>query len=70
MTTISPDKQKIEARKRLEEQFGQVWNTKEATRDFEFSSFAAPFVFVTRKSDGKAGALTFEHDPRFYFDFR
>ena len=57
-------------RKRLEEIHGQVWNTDELTRDFSVLSFAAPWVIVTRKSDGKRGCLEFQHMPRFYFNFR
>jgi hypothetical protein len=29
----------------------------------------APFVIVTRKSDGAKGSLEFTHNPRFYFNF-
>jgi hypothetical protein len=31
--------------------------------------FMAPFVIVTRKSDGAKGSLEFTHNPRFYFNF-
>jgi pterin-4a-carbinolamine dehydratase len=59
-------------REELEEKFGKdnVWNTEEATKEFEFKSFFAPFAFVRRISDNKEGALTFQHMPRFYYDFR
>jgi hypothetical protein len=45
------------------------WTTEEATRDFTFHGFAAPYVVVTRKSDGVKGTLEFTHQPRFYFNF-
>ena len=45
------------------------WNTQELGRDFIVHSFCAPFVVVTRKSDGKKGTLMFNHNPRFYFDW-
>lgn len=56
-------------RQKLEELHGQVWDTTEMQRDFELKGFAAPFVIVTRKSDGVLGSLTFQHSPRFYWGF-
>ena len=58
------------SREALEAKHGQVWDTGEMTEDFSVASFAAPFIVVTRKSDGTKGSLTFQHRPRFYFDFR
>ena len=57
-------------RKRLEDKHGQVWDTAELQNDFEALGFAAPFIIVKRKSDNAKGSLTFQHMPRFYFDFR
>ncbi len=57
-------------RESLEAKHGQVWDTAELQRDFEVTGFAAPFVVVVRKSDGKRGALEFQHSPRFYYDFQ
>jgi hypothetical protein len=45
------------------------WTTEEVQRDFEVHSFLAPFVIVTRRSDGMKGSLEFTHHPRFYFNF-
>lgn len=56
-------------RAELEKQYGQVWDTTQLQQDFEVEGFMAPFVVVKRKSDGKKGSLTFQHSPRFYFDF-
>lgn len=53
----------------LEADEGQKWNTEELQRDFKVIGFAAPFVVVERRSDGKAGSLEFTHDPRVYFGF-
>lgn len=53
----------------LEQQWGQVWDTTELQRDFTVRAFAAPFVVVTRKSDGVQGTLEFQGRPRFYFSF-
>lgn len=59
-------------REELEQEHGQgnVWNTEEARDAFDFVGFMAPFVAVVRKSDGKEGMLTFQHAPRFYWDFK
>jgi hypothetical protein len=56
-------------RQGLEAQYGRVWNTQELSNDFEVQDFAAPFVVVKRKSDGKLGSLMFQHMPRYYFNF-
>ena len=54
----------------LEARYGQVWNTSELTTDFSVEGFLAPYVVVTRKSDGKRGSLMFQHLPRYYFQFQ
>ena len=56
-------------RQNLESKYGQVWDTNELQKDFSVKGFSAPFVIVERKSDNKMGTLTFQHSPRFYFDF-
>ena len=53
----------------LEEKYGEVLNTTEATAKYEFKSFLAPFVLVERKSDEVEGLLQFSDYPRYYFDF-
>jgi len=60
---------RLTEREELEEQHGQVWNTKELQKDFTVQGFASPCVLVIRKSDGVKGTLKFIHHPRFYFDF-
>lgn len=57
------------SRESLEQEHGQVWDTTELSRDFDVLGFGAPFVVVKRKSDGKMGSLTFQHYPRFYYNF-
>ena len=57
------------SREALETEHGQVWDTQELQRDFQVLSFAAPLVIVKRKSDGQHGAILFQHNPRFYFQF-
>lgn len=56
-------------REELENQFGQVYDTKELQEAFVVHGFLSPFVSVTRKSDGAKGTLIFLHSPRFYFSF-
>jgi hypothetical protein len=57
-------------RESLEAQHGQVWSTDELSQDFEVVGFLAPFVMVRRQSDGVKGSLEFQHQPRFYFNFK
>lgn len=54
----------------LQEKYGEVLTTSEATEKYSFDSFLAPFAFVTRKEDGVEGTIQFQHQPRFYFNFR
>lgn len=53
----------------LESKHGKVWDTQQLGAEFSVLGFMAPFVVVQRRSDGKKGSLTFQHSPRFYFDF-
>lgn len=48
----------------------QVWTTDQMRAEFTVEGFAAPYVVVTRKSDGEPGVLQFTHSPRYYFGFR
>ena len=54
----------------LEARHGQVWNASELAGDFEVVGFAAPFAVVRRKADHQLGSLLFQHQPRYYFDFK
>ena len=54
----------------LEQKYVYVWDTEELQRGFIVSSFMAPFVVVVDRESGKRGTLTFQHRPRFYFDFQ
>lgn len=56
-------------RRRLEQLYGKVWDTKEMGEEFEPLGFMAPIIVVRRRSDGKKGSLLFQHSPRFYFTF-
>lgn len=46
-----------------------VWDTEELKAAFTVRGFLAPFCAVVRKSDGVHGVVTFQHEPRYYFDF-
>jgi hypothetical protein len=58
------------SREYLEAKHGQVWDTNELQRDFQALGFMAPFIIVRRRSDGVRGSLMFQHNPRFYFEFK
>lgn len=46
------------------------WTTDELREEFEVKGFLAPFVVVTRRSDGASGTLEFTHSPRVYFNWQ
>jgi hypothetical protein len=56
-------------RVRLEDKYGEVWDTSELQRDYTVQGFCAGFVVVIRKADNVRGSLDFSHMPRFYFNF-
>ena len=57
------------SREALEQQYGDVWDTKQMQELFEVRGFAAPLAVVKRKEDGAVGTVMFQHSPRFYFNF-
>jgi hypothetical protein len=57
-------------RESLEARHGQVWTTDEMAQEFSVTGFMAPYVVVSRKTDGQVGSLEFAHSPRFYFNYR
>lgn len=61
IATGQPERDLQHARKR--------WDTDSLRAEFEVLSFAAPFVVVRRRSDGKAGTLEFTNNPRVYFNW-
>jgi hypothetical protein len=60
----------VDPRAELGEKYGQLWDTGELQREFTVHSFLAPYVSVTRKSDGVKGTMLFSHRPRFYHSFQ
>lgn len=66
---VQSDNKDIE-RTRLEERYGQVWDTDEMREKFTAVGFLAPYIVVKRKSDRITGTLEFQHSPRFYFNFK
>lgn len=57
------------SREALEQQYGDVWDTKQLQELFQVQGFAAPLAVVRRKEDGAVGTVMFQHMPRFYFNF-
>jgi len=66
----NPPETPEDARKRLEKLYCYVWDTAELSKHFEVLSFMAPFVIARDRESGKKGTLTFQHRPRFYFDWQ
>jgi hypothetical protein len=58
------------SRDALAAKHGKVWDTDELADQFEVIGFLAPFVVVRRISDGVKGSLEFQHEPRFFFNFK
>jgi len=58
------------SRPALEAKHGQVWDTTELQLDFRVIGFLAPFTQVRRRDNGEDGSMEFQHDPRFYFNYR
>jgi len=54
----------------LEQKYCYVWDTEELQRGFIVSGFMAPFVVAIDRETGRKGTLTFQHRPRFYFDWQ
>lgn len=59
-----------EVRQTLEEKYGQVWSTTELQQDYYVEGFSAPYVVVRKKVTMEQGTLEFQHNPRFYYDFK
>jgi len=47
-----------------------TWDTAAMQEEFTVTGFCAPFVDVTRKSDGVRGTLEFNGSPRVYHTFK
>jgi hypothetical protein len=62
-------KDNSKTRQQLEADGEKVYDASELQAEFTVHGFLAPYVFATRKSDGKKGTLMFQHGPRFYFGF-
>lgn len=54
----------------LETKYGQVWDTRQLSEEFEAIGFMAPLIVVRRRSDGSKGSLEFQHSPRLYFNWQ
>ena len=57
-------------RAELEAVFGRVWDTRQLAAEFTITSIITPDALVVRrKVDGAVGTMTFQNQPRFYFQF-
>jgi hypothetical protein len=54
----------------LEGTYGKVWSEEELAHEFKVTAIIGNKVVVVRKSDGQVGSLTFQNDPRYYFNFQ
>lgn len=68
---ITSDNRAIE-RLRLEAEhgMGNVWDTQELGERFVVKAFMAPYVLVQDRETDEQGLVEFQHDPRFYFNFK
>ena len=57
-------------RQALEAAYGKVWDEEQLAQEFTVTANIAPQVVVLRKADLQVGSLTFQNQPRFYFDFK
>lgn len=57
-------------RQTLETAHGKVWDEEELAQEFKVTAIIAPQVVVVRKADEQVGSLTFQNQPRFYFNFQ
>lgn len=60
---------KPKTREELTKDFGNVYDCEDIHTAYEIIGFAAPFVYVKEKANGKKGTLIFQHNPRFYYSF-
>ena len=58
------------SRAALEHSYGQVWDTTQLQQEFIVTGFQAPYVVVRRRDNFEVGTLEFQHQPRFYFNYR
>jgi hypothetical protein len=56
-------------RQTLEAAYGKVWDEDELAQEFRVTAIIPPHVVVVRRADGQVGSMTFQNEPRFYFQF-
>jgi len=59
------------AKEELAAKLGEpVYDHEDVKEHYTLGNFLAPFVCVTRLSDGAVGSMLFQHAPRLYFSFK
>jgi hypothetical protein len=53
----------------LEATFGKVWDEGQLAQEFRVTAIIAPQVIVVRRADNQVGSMTFQNEPRYYFNF-
>jgi len=56
-------------RQTLEAAYGKVWDEAELAQEFRVTAIISTQVVVVRRLDAQVGSMTFQNDPRFYFNF-
>jgi hypothetical protein len=54
----------------LEAAYGKVWDEEELAQEFKVTAIIALQAVVVRNADGQVGSLSFQNQPRFYFNFQ
>jgi hypothetical protein len=57
-------------RQTLEAAHGKVWDEEELAQEFKTTAIISSQIVVVRKADGQVGSLTFQNEPRYYFNFQ
>lgn len=57
-------------RQALEAAHGTVWSEEQFVKAFHVGAIIGTSMVVVRRADGQVGRITFQNQPRFYFDFQ
>lgn len=57
-------------RQALEAAHGDVWGEEQFLKEFHVGAIIGTSMVVVRRSDGQVGQITYQNQPRFYFNFQ